>query len=236
LGKIVAITLVETAGLFCLASRAFLYLDALDSDDVPRWLPFLGASLMGGGLFVLLRSESMKQATTFQRCRTFFVVIGVSLILTLTTFAVLAKVLRRNWPGDKIRPLEAVNTAPAVTAGVAGEVWTVERLLSESSNSASANDARPQIRLIGVEWRWTGTAGIADYIFRLHRGALFSRCMAKAPQSPSVINTTRKGGWKRSHSESPGFRASGANRGGSTPATRRTASRLRRLQLGASRF
>jgi hypothetical protein len=138
LGKIVAIIFVETAGLFCLASKAFLYFDDLDSDRASASLLYIGAGLMGGGLFVLLRSESMKQATTSQRCRTFFVVIGVSLILTVTTFAVLAKVLRRNWPGDKIRPLEAVNTAPAVTAGVAGEVWTVERLLSESSNSASA--------------------------------------------------------------------------------------------------
>ncbi len=133
MGKLVAITFVETAGLFCLASRAFLYFDALDSDDVPRWLPFLGASLTGGGLLVLLRSESMKQATISQRCRTFFVVIGVSLILTVTTFAVLARVLRENWPGDKVRPLEAANKTSAVAAEFSCEVWTAEQFLSESS-------------------------------------------------------------------------------------------------------
>jgi hypothetical protein len=106
LGKLVAIILVETAGLFCLASKAFLYFDDLDSDRASASLLYIGAGLMGGGLFVLLRTESMKRATASQRWRTLFVVMGVSLILTLTTFAVLAKVLRRNLPGDKIRPLE----------------------------------------------------------------------------------------------------------------------------------
>ena len=137
MAKLVAIILVETAGLFCLASKAFLYFDDLDSDRASASLLYIGAGLMGGGLFVLLRSESMKGATASRRWRTLFVVIGASLILTVTTFAVLAKTLRENWPGDKIRPLEAVNTAPAVTAGVACEVWTVERLLSESSKATT---------------------------------------------------------------------------------------------------
>jgi hypothetical protein len=110
LGQTRRLTLVQTAGLFCLASKAFLYLDDLDSDRASASLLYIGAGLMGGGLFVLFRSESMKQPTTSRRWRTLFVVMGVSLILTVTTFAVLAKVLRRNWPGDKIRPLEAVST------------------------------------------------------------------------------------------------------------------------------
>jgi hypothetical protein len=116
LGKLGAIILVETAGLFCLASKAFLHFDDLDSDRASAWLLYIGAGLMGGGLFVLLRTESIEQATASQRWRTLFVVIVVSLILTVTTFAVPAKVLRRNWPGDKLRPLEAVNTTRDTSA------------------------------------------------------------------------------------------------------------------------
>jgi hypothetical protein len=108
--RIVIIVLIETAGLFCLASKAFLYFDDLDSDHASAWLLLIGAVLMGGGLIVLLRSESMKQATASQRWRTLFVVLGVSLLLTLITFAALTTVLRTNWPGDKVRPLETVHT------------------------------------------------------------------------------------------------------------------------------